>query len=329
LALVHHRLSKRFFQLLGALLGILFGFWMGATVGTEMELLARPFQILAYLMALGLVYFVLQLSLATVFKQPTTSRSIYAGMWTMPLSWLASLLFFYPAVGPDAPVVLLSLFLALTLVPVTVFSFASFSVYLLTGIDTCELPRTTQFGYTIVRLSQSSLDMLRSILDRAGLIVARTILPKSHLPIAGYISATKGPLYLRASYFESSNTTNLVLVLHEVVHESVREVRQNDDVLDLQAEIDGLLRSWKARAKIKSYSFESASQIQANLLTETLQAVEAELGPRRVSLGDIKNDIRSYPSKHPTQFALLLAVISSAITAVISVVLSGLLLHPR
>lgn len=324
--LAHHRLSKRFFKLLGALLAVVFGFWMGATFRVGMGWLAYPLQILAHVIIFGLVYFALQLSLGTVFKQPSASRDIYDGIWIMPFSWLLSTLLF-SSIDSGTIVLLFVLFVLFTFVPYAIFSIASLSVYVFTGIGTCQLPLSTKFGYNIAQPDQSSLEMLKTLLDRAGFRAGRIILSTSQPVVAGYISARKGSLNLRLGYFESNHVTETAFVLHEVVDESVTGVSRKDEALDVQAEIDGLLGGWKTRNKIKSYAFKLPTQIRVDLLNGTLRIIEAELGPRKISFGELKSTILSYPKVHPGGWTLVVAIAASVITAIVTFILTQLFSH--
>jgi len=270
-------------------------------------------QIVAYTLIIGLTYFIFQLSLGTIFKQPEVSRSIYSGIWVMPFSWvLAAILF--SGVPLDWTAWLFVVCCLFTFVPWIVFLFASHVIYLFTGIDTCQLPQSMKFGFTIEHKDEASIELLKTVLDRTGFRVKRQILADTFPGIAGYVAAGKRALNLGLGYVRKNQVTDSVFVLYEIVNESVAEVGRKDEVLDMRGEIDGLLDSWKRRGKIKNYSSKEASQIQSTLLQGLVRVIEADLGPKTLaipSLSEVKTKIWAYPKNHPYQFMLIIGVIEA------------------
>jgi hypothetical protein len=249
-----------------------------------------------------------------VFKKPGGSRTIYRGMAAIPLSYAATIALIsnplpLPVEQTALRVLSLILISGIATVPAAmVLYILSFILYLITGIDTCSLSDSTRFGYLIESKDQLSAGVLETLVGRSDFFVW----PAQQDDGTGYISAGKGPLRLGLYYSILNQVIDSTFILYEVNNEVVSGPTRQDEVLDFQAEISGLLEGWKSRGKIEEYSFTQGSEIQ-----RALHRVEDELGPRKIvripSGKDVKGWLESYPKAHAAWYSLWLAIVSAFI----------------
>jgi hypothetical protein len=270
-------------------------------------------RIIEYMLIVGLLYLIPQYTLAMVFKKPKGSRSVFKGMVAAPISYaVTAALISNPTSLPVEQVAwrVLVLFLLsgiVTFIPAVISLYLSLLSHLLTGIDTCSLPDSTKFGY-LIEPNGGSIAVLETLVSRSDFFIDRVQKDDG----TGYVSASKGPLRLGIYYKMLNRAIDSTFILYEIDDETVSRPAQEDEVLDFQAEMSGLLESWKSRGKIEEYSFVRGSEIQ-----QALQRIEDELGPARIvkmpPMHEIKNWARSFPRNYPSWFSFFVAIVSGLI----------------
>jgi hypothetical protein len=310
-----HKAPKHLFSVLGALLGVsvgvVFGFY------DSVRLMSDVTHIIEYMVIVGLVYLIPQCTLAMVFKKPRGSRNIFKGMVAVPISY--SVITTLVSNTTSLPVEqiasrVFALFLVsgfLTLLPGLISVYLSLLSYFLTGIDTCSLPDSRKFGY-LIKPNKGSTMVLETLVSRSNFQIDRAQKEDG----SGYVSASKDPLRLGIYYKMLNEAIDSTFILYEVEDETVRRPAQEDEALDFQAEMSGLLDSWKSRGKVEEYSLVRGSDIP-----QALQRVEDELGPTRMvkmpPLSEIKDRARSFPKNYPSWFSLFVGILSSIVSGLI------------
>jgi len=306
-----HKAPKHLFSVLGALLGVsagvMFGFY------DSVGLMSDATHIIEYMVIVCLLYLIPQCTLAMVFKKPKGSRNIFKGMVAVPLSYaVTTALVSNPTYLPVEQIAsrVFALFLLsgfLTLIPGLISVYLSLLSYFLTGIDTCALPDSTKFGY-LIEPNKGSTTVLETLVSRSNFQIDRAQKEDG----SGYVSASKDPLRLGIYYKMLNKAIDSTFILYEVEDETVGRPAQEDEVLDFQAEMSGLLESWKSRGKVEEYSLVRGSDI-----SQALQRVEHELGPARIvkmpPLNEIKDRARSFPKNYPSWFTLFVGIVSGLI----------------
>jgi len=315
-----HKTPKYLFSVLGALLGILAGVVLGFYDPTSIS--SGPFPMFWYMFTVIPLYLIPQYTLGMVFKKPKGSRSIFKGMVAIPVSYAVTVALVSNRISLSVEQMawrVFVLFLAsgiLTMIPALIAFCLSLFVYLLTGIDTCALSDSKKFGY-LIEPNGGSIAVLETLVSRSDFFIG----PAQKDDGTGYISAGKGPLRLGIYYKTLNKAIDSTFILYEVNNETVTGPADEDEVLDFQAEMSGLLESWKSRGKVEEYSLVRGSEIQ-----QTLQRIEDELGPARIvkipPVHEIKDWVRSFPKNYPSWFNFLVAIVSAILGGIIVTLLA-------
>lgn len=293
-------IHSRFFVVLGVLLGALYGFIFSLWTPPRTATIADLYNPVIWAIAI-LSFFVLQYGLGVLLNKPNKSREIYFGVFLIPITYTISVLTFSI---PN----FLSIFVAVeipTLVLfITSFYFVSPFVAFFAGFDTealdeAKITAETVFSFDIRPSTEKegkTLTLLTRIVRGMGLEISL----KNTKDSTGLIICQNSKLHIGIFYEFNDEILTATFVPFEVVNDTVKPVEDLEIILDLKAQINGMLYAWMQDNLILRFN-EIPPHLELGL-----ERVSEGLGPVKTSITDhIKETIVSFPRNHPYQLAIL------------------------
>lgn len=290
----------RFFVVFGLLLGALYGFIFSVWAPPKTAMITDLYNPVMW--AIGILsFFVLQYSLGVLLNKPSISREIYFGVFFIPLTYTASVLtisipsFFLAFIAVEVPALVLFITSFYIVSPFVSF-FAGFDTK---ALDDARISTETVFSFDIQRSSvkkEEAVKLLTRIVYGIGLTISlNNIEDKS-----GLIICRKEKLHLGIFYELKDRILTATFVPFRIGNDTVKEVEDLDVILDLRAQINGMLYAWMQNNMILRFN-----EVPPNL-KRGFEKVSEGLGPLKTPLiSHVRKKVVSFPKNHPYQFALL------------------------
>lgn len=163
----------------------------------------------------------------------------------------------------------------------------------------------TILGYKIIlaKEEETPTKLIKRIRKATGFTPFRSSPMKEK---CGAFIYTKNGVYKGTFYDIKKSTLIITFALFKITNDTIREFDNRDEVLDLKAQIDGILTSWTQRKIIGEFE-----EIRPNLkrTPKELEEISTVLGRLRIPIPNLIESTKSFPKDHPYQFALLMALI--------------------
>jgi len=285
-------ISSSVFTYLGVLLGVVVGMTF-----YFLNILSFPLtnfflmQILA-----GVILLVFQIVLAVPLHKPKASSNIFWGLMIIPATYFT--IEIISSVSTQQTInfqEIFNQFMSWTLIQIFVFYpffLLSQSIWFFTGYDTQKLNEIERFGYIVNLPKSTSSSNLKETLE--GRLLNRNLKNKMKILIR-----------------DQANTgSKLCFFLYNIRNDTVTKFDDDEILMDLKAQVKGLLSDWKERGIIDS--FEETSEFPE------FSELYSIFGRRKIklfSIQELKAGISRFPREHPALFTLTIAVISALLSA--------------
>ena len=321
--IINHRLSEKFFVILGLLVGAILGIILGAIV--EANIASRNQTIIwVHSCWMSLLFFTVQFVFSVMFKKPESSRATYHGLLLIPISYSLIQALTHPY-SPAPLSGFVTTFLGCILLFMWPFAILwvlfyflfSQSIRFFTGPDARDVTESYVFGCTIENVKDDLSTAVKTMVERSDFVLGEIQKDGE----TKYISGRKNSLRLGVFCREEPTVIHAVFLVYEIVNEVVVRPVCDSEFLDFKAQVTGLLESWKCREKIRDYSLDEHPDLKGALLK-----VKEELGPMRIKMPswrNMKTAIWRYPEVHPHRASLFISVFSGLIVGVLMYLIIG------
>lgn len=256
-----------------------------------------------------LSFFVLQYGLGVSLNRPSTSREIYFGLFIIPITYTISVV---PITSPNFLQALVAVEVPSLILFIASFYFFSPFISFFVGFDTKALndekiPTETMFGFDIqhstdIRKKPAESEKDQKILDRIVQGMELSILIQYEDDSNGLMICRKEKLNIGIFYEFKLQSLVLTFIPFRIVNDKVEKVEDLEAILNLKAQITGMLYAWLQKKLILMFN-----EIPPNLKLG-FEKVSEGLGPiRKPLIPYLKETVVSFPKNHPYRFALLIS----------------------
>jgi len=237
-------IHSRFFVVLGVLLGALYGFIFSLWTPPRTAIISDLYNPVIWAIAI-LSFFVLQYGLGVLLNKPNKSREIYFGVFLIPITYTISVLTFSI---PSFLTMFVAVEIPTLVLFITSFYFVSPFVAFFAGFDTKALDEAkinaeTVFSFDIrpsIKKEGEHLRLLTRIVRGMGLEISL----KNAKDGNGLIVCQNSKLHIGIFYEFNDGILTATFVPFQVVNDTVKPVEDLEVILDLKAQINGMLYAW-------------------------------------------------------------------------------------
>ena len=294
-------IHTRFFAVFGLLLGSLYGFIFSVWTPLRTAIITDLYNPVMWAIAV-LSFFVLQYGLGVLLNKPSISKEIYFGVFVIPITYTASVLtisipnFLRTVVAVEVPALVLFIASFYIVSPFVAF-FAGFDTK---ALDDAKIPAETVFSFDIQHSTVEGgghLKLLTRMVHGMGFITSLKDIKDNN----GLIICRKEKLHIGIFYEFKDRVLTATFIPFRIVNDTVKKFEDLDVILDLKAQISGMLYAWMQNNLILRFN-----EVPPNLILG-FKKVSEGLGPLKTPLiVHIRETVVSFPRNHPYQFALLI-----------------------
>ncbi len=294
------KIHPRFFFVFGLLLGALYGFILNVWTPSRTATITDLYNPVMWAIVV-LSFFVLQYSLGVLLNKPNMSREIYFGVFLIPIIYTASVLtisipnFLRTFVAVEVPA--LVLFMASFYIVSPFLSF--FTGFDTKTLDDAKIPAETIFSFDIQHSTVKGgegLQLITRIVQGMGFAISMKDIQDSN----GLIICRKEKLHLGIFCEFKNRILTAMFIPFRILNDTVKKVEDLDTILDLKAQVSGMLYAWMQNNLILRFN-----EIPPNLKLG-FKKVSEGLGPLKTPfVVHIRETVVSFPKNHPYQLALL------------------------
>lgn len=317
-------LSKRSFLILGVVFGIILALLVRKAVpkiivGMNFALTEFLYGTPENAVLIILVFFVIEVVLAMIFRKPFRSTQMTLGVLIFPIVWALIAEYDYPfflqadlgrkvaeyvgGVIAGMVIVLPMWFAALVLSLVNPY---------IVGIDAYNLEegRTlpNSFGYRIDFVRDSNIDFTDTLMHRLGFSKNSQTMLKGNLELSLYSKdELKMGLVLERLDNKSLNAT---FSFFSIENDVVEKCEDAEEILDYEAQIKSLLEVRRGNKHEKQV--EKIEHIEP--LLDVVRQIAKGLGRKKIPpLSQIRQALTGFPKTHPYIFSFVLVILGGAI----------------
>lgn len=311
------KLGGRFFIFLGIVVGILVGAVVSRLQPNAEKAVFEFFFNIQFLTIILASYLIIQFSIGVPFERPDKSRSLHLGMAAIPIAY--ALLMHYITHNLSEHLLYFMLVTVLSEFPIVYTMLIgigiSYFVWFFVGLNTRAIDNKTLdsravFCYNLEFAASEKTDMklIEKILDTTGFLLWRGGLPRN---------SYGGAIYRRKHTFLGvfceikHHTLNVVFLLFKIVDDTVVNIEDIEEAMDLQGQIHGLLNSWVERKKV--FSFDSS-----DIDDKAIKEISRVLGPWKMpSRGQIRELFARDITKHKVLTWLVATIVGAGIVVIL------------